>query len=470
MSQSSQPTAQHNLNPNENEKSKKIVIQNQIPNEATATLCQNTYSNYLQTLNVDCLWYISQYLSIVDVVRLASTCKKLQYFAKTEFFPSKAKQIVIVRELKTFSLKTPLISNAFVLKQKNPAAFFRYFGEFVKDLTFEGLHEIGNILENCPKLTSICLSACVFTANETHALHVRLEELEDLKNLELLRCCGITLNWPAATFTENSNVEKLTMSATEKFNATFFAYFKNLLSLHIDFGFCTDWQIDDLAKVFDTTGQRLQRLKLQFINSVPGYETVNALIAEKLPHLESLALGFKLKDNSKHLSDVLHLTSLFIECETHNIDTLMRTLSSGGIIEDITIFNGFFAAEEISTPLTFHRLKSFRWFYPDGMTGFLKLMSKTHAPVMNKFLLTHIQPESLQDVLEFVQSKITLETICISLSIGKYIIPFINRIEFYIQIIEILRNCTPKRSILKLISFPLELGDEEVINLTFFLI
>lgn len=434
-------------------------------NTIYTTLVSEFPSN-LETINDDCLHYIFKYLNIMDIGKLSVTCKRLNNFANLVWFPKTVRQITIRIDNNTVNLIVPLnkaFSTELTLKRLENS--FNFFGEFVEDLT---LFEIGliyaTVLERSENLKTLRFKNCRFNPVQTHELQDLIERLQKLEELHFLECSGITNNWPAA-INSISKVQKLILTAKDKISGNFLEYFCNFSSLTIDFNYFNEWQTEDLAKMFENNGQRLKHLQLSHLSLLDGYESVGRLITNKLHNLESVGLGFCLTYDSKYMIELSHLRSLSISCHKCSINSLLRTLSDNGIVEELTISSGVFDNEdENAKPFIFNRLQRFCCNAPENSANFLNLLTRSQMPIVQSFELNdidYVASPDLQDLLKFIESKKSLKSICLSFDEDTY------NIEFALmrQIIGILKDyCTPKRLFFNLYMhrYPFQLNNEYV--------
>lgn len=433
-----------------------------------------SYYCNLESINNDCLLKIFKYLNIVEIVNLAATCTRLHNVA-IEFLRAKAKHIIIVKDNQNVFLTAPLDKTYLSeMPLEGLESSFSYFGEFVEDLaikskfylspyygkpTCKRMYEI--VQEHCGQyLKTLRYNNFNFTIDETTALQDHIQKFQNLKELNLLGCTGITNSW-LPTLRGTSKVEKLTLSATNDITRHFFEHFRNLSRLTIDF-FRTTWHSVDLAKTFDLIGNCLEHLIINDkYNCVKNtvYQSMVTMINDKLPKLKSL----ELEAGSVAGSKLPHLKFLVIHSRelSLNINLLMQTLSDNGIIQELSIHGGFFDEEEITNapPLTFNQLQCLRLIYPQEKCNLLKAITRSKMPVIHSFALHFIKLEESDDLLKFLSSKTTLKSIRLDFTEEIRHMQF----GFLEQIIQILKEpCTPKRSFLNLQINRLYLSAEEV--------
>lgn len=425
----------------------------------------------LQTINTDCLIHIFAHLDIMDVINLTATCTTLLNFAKAEFFPKKARQICLYMSDETdVLLKAPLINGCrprFTLQGLETA--FCYFGEFVDDLTLNLTYQRDRsekdklwrssaiLLDNCKFLKTLRFRHWSFTPSLINALHEHIERFENLNELDLLQCDGITNNWPPALQCK-SKVDKITLNGANQITANFVEYFSNLSSLTIDFAAENIWKIDDVARIFNKNGHCLTHLKLVHLVHTEGYESIRSVIVNNLPKLENFSLQFDVTDNTKSLIALPHLKSLEIVCDKQNINTLLRTLSNNGIIEEITMTCGFFDDKD-EPPLIFNKLRSFCWCFIEEESNFLTAMTKSQMPEIHTFDVysyTRLIRIHEDDLLKFIESKKTLKSM-------HFEVDMLFDFSFLRQLIAILKKPSPAKRPTFELSIPIaELAEEEV--------
>lgn len=431
-----------------------------------------SYSSKLESINDDCLLKIYKYLKIVDVVNLAATCTRLQNVAKEHCLRKKAKRIIIINEKQNVYLTAPLDKTYLSEIHLNSLEIsFKYFGEFVEDLAFKSkfylcsygkptlklMYEIA--LEHCGQyLKTLRYNNFKFTIDDTAALQNRIEMFQNLKELDIMGCTGITNNWPP-TLKGISRIEKLALSATNVINPHFFEHFRNLSSLTVDF-FRTTWHAVDLEKTFDLIGNCLEHLIIQDkYNSVkePVYKSMVTLINDKLPKLKCL----ELEGGSAAGSNLPHLKFLRIYSRelSLNINLLLQTLSDNEIIQELSIHGGFFTEDD--TPLVFNHLQCFRLIYPQSKCNLLKALTRSNMPVIHSVALHFIKFDEIDDLIKFVESKKTLKSIYLDFTEDITHI----QLGLFEKIIKILSS-TPKRSFLNLQINRLNFNAKEVSKIT----
>lgn len=433
----------------------------------------------LETINNDCLIEIFQYLNFAEIINMVETCSRLLNFAKTEFFPRKAKKIIILLNATNYQIQAPLIDNLtteFTLDSLQTV--LGYFGEFVKDLTCDVLHKSTYspfprgfwkncvIVMECCKELKILKFSCGGWSMGRHirAFRKQVERFENFIELDLLKCNEIVKKWPPALKSKSiSKVNKISFRIGEEINPHFIEYFSNVSSLTIDVSksswrFC---EADEIAKILNANnGRCLKDLTLTIFRQ-EGYQSIATIITENFPTLESLSLDIYKNPIPMFLITLPHLKSLNIKCYGQNINPLLRTLSDGGSIEELTLSAGFYDAEE-EPPLIFNNLRDFSWrFYGVrnielwGTVNFLKTMTKSQIPAIQAFTVdSYEQPFPESDVLKFIQSKETLKSITI---LGMQNFGF----DFLRRVIDIMK--TPCRQpIFKLSLRVLPLTEEQV--------
>lgn len=419
--------------------------------ESTTENFEIIYST-LETINDDCLRHIAQYFNVIDALNFASTCSRFHNFAKTCIYSRKAKRICIA-DIQSSSLTATLDGSSEQLKLNSFESVFSCLGKFVVDLTFElehtsytqkEKHEIWRkcviMVEQCQNLTKLRLKRYKLKQKDTRELQCLIERFQNIKELDFVKCVGLTNNWSAPSGTV-SKVERLSLSTTDKIPGNFFEYFSNLSSLSIWFDRGSEWQTSDVTKIFDINGNSLKNLKLSNLSALNGnVSDVGRLITDKLHKLESLELGFELSEQSKILIELPHLRSLVVWSHSSVETGFLRTLSDKRTIEELKIFKCAFEDEgEIASPLIFNKLKSFCWKDPRRMSSFLKTMNKSQMPVIHTFELKMVNPtrNMLNRLLTFIESKKTLKLLLLYFhgKKGQF-----EPIEFFRQILNILQE------------------------------
>lgn len=453
---------------------------NETANVNEETQARNIESNFseLETINEDCLRHIVAYLNIFDVVNLAKTCTRLQYFAKAIVLPKRAKKICIQISNTSVAVVSASLHRSFEITLKDLERLITYFGEFVKELLINDSSRdqsvaciITVMIEQCKNLIILNFECSVtFTTERAHAFKDIIEKLQSLKELKLCRCPEITKNWPSS-LESPSKVDKLTLIAVRKFSDNFYEYFKNLSSLNIQLPIAPHWEAD-LAKIFDKVGHCLNHLSLKsFYNEL----TIAELITGKLSRLESLELELERPYDSECLIALPYLKALTISYLRYNyevpINKLLRCLSNNGVIEKLIIFGGIFDnEEEDASPLTFNNLKIFEWiqpflsstrYPPYKISNFLKCMAKAEMSAI-KCIHFDFDFEDTNSILELLESKKNLIKLSFNANV---LIPS----TFWHQLIGILgKPCAPKRPLLKLMIYGNIVFENETVSLISF--
>lgn len=460
-------------------KRNKIMNQNENAIETPSCAFEISCSKF-ESINDDCLREICQYLDIMDVVNIAATCTRLLNFAKEVIFPKKTKHIIVETGLDEIPVTITFpMDNQFSSKitLKSLVTAFRCFGEFVEDLTLEFIeyicfqrvldvcpmkktkiwHSYVIVMERCQYLKTFSFKYFDFDLDKTHTLQERIENFRDLNELNLWRCKGITNNWSSRLNTFK-NVDKMTLTANNAISGTFFENFKHLSSLTIDFDFCK-WRADDLAIICDVISSSLEHLKIMDKdNHFNDYQAIAALITEKLVKLKSLEFHGHLTESSKFLTDLPLVKILHIRSSNMNINSLMQTLSDNGNVEELSICWTIYSNENANAPpLVFNKLRHLHldWF-GNLNSEFFEAITRSHMPAIESFEFGQSDIDEMDYLLKFIESKITLKSICIAINEGA-------QFDFVLRIIEILHKpSTPARPFLKLKFYEFYLEPEEV--------
>lgn len=473
---SEQPWRKLKSNDVENTNNKKRKYQNEFTAPSLIYFDGNVPE--MQNINEDSLRHIFRYLNLMDVVNLAKTCTRFENFTHTDVFPQIAKHIRIDIAARKILLKAPLI-NSFTseLTLKKMEAAYRFFDQFIEDLTVM-LQYVATpneqaiiwrssmtMMERSQNLKALHYNSWFLTYEQTDELQDQIEKFEYLKELDISRSIGITNNWRAAK--RFSKIEKLNFTARDEISTNFLDYFKNLSSLTIDFRQSNACQTNDLARMFDNNGHCLQSLKLHNLSDLKNYSVVGRLITAKLSKLKSLELGFSLGNNSKYMIELPHLRSLKLSCSHCSINSLLRTLSTKGFIEELSIHDGVFIDDsEKVPPLIFEKLQSLSLHQLCRMSTFWSTMTGSYMPVLHTFDVELRERTDIFDLLKFFESKPTIKSIRLS---HKRHNEFI-QLGFLKQLVQILQESIPQRPFLNLIIRQFQMDDEEVIKLTCYLL
>lgn len=438
------------------------------PNEVVVTL---------ESLDTGCLLHIVQYLNAMDIVNLTKTCRRFEELSAS-ILPHKSEQICISRYCRLQSQQTdaahtlgaeflaPLDrTNASTVKLQCLASGFTYFGELVRNLSFEMLgpnddtpriwRSCMTMLQRCENLTSLRLNGKAFQREDTYNLQSIVEHSRHLTELDLGTCSGLTNQWPLK-LNGISTVRKLSLCATNDLSDNFVQYFSALRSLSVNFDLnLSSWHFYDFIRLFDVNAGTITHLKL----SINKYANVRDFLMQKLPKLDCLELSFVMTENSERLISLPHLRTLNVDCLDKNVNTVLRTLSITGAIEELTFSNGIFVAER---QLNLSKLRTFRWIHPGRMPRFWYAMKKTQMPTLQTFIVEFNSKIDLptNDLLDFIASKKSLKLLrLVNFNYQEQVIMS----QFFLELIALLEEpCTPKRPVLNLEIGLLRLQEPEV--------
>lgn len=445
----------------------------------------------LESISDDCLRYIYQYLGIMDVVNLSVTSTRMLDFAKAVAFLKKARSLRL--EIKAgmsapmpWNLSAPLINSIYSWESDDPfnnantydskltkesvVAAFRYFGEFVEDLSIysfckdlsEDWCAIKIVLKNCKylkKLRFCCGCGLNLKSFEVKALQDQIAMLHNLKELDLYGG-GFTKYWPApAALKGFPSVDKLSLTATDEITAHFGRYFQNISSLTIDLDHC-QWDQDDFAMIFDQVGSSLDYLKIFHANDYIDFQqSLAMLITMRLPKLKSLAYVDRTEtdDGTEFLIELPQLKFLRIRLNCESTNSILQTLSNNGVIEFLQIQEGRYDEDFKAPELPLHSLQTLILTEFIGISKLLKVLTTSEMPALHSFV-SFIEMEDIYDFLRFVESKNRLKTIHI------FIEEEVQRqSKFLERIIAILRKpCSPERPFLNLTMYKYSGCDEDV--------
>lgn len=455
-------------------------MMNQHTNVTESSDYVTSYSEF-ETINDDCLWIIVNYLNILDVVNLAATCSRFHNFAEDVIYPKKARKIFIIDcQIDTLTASLLTASDAKLMRKikiKRIETAVSCFGEFVNDLRFNlsschrKNHKIWRscvmMMEHCQNLTTLSIQHVILKRRDIRELQRLIENYQNLKELVLFECSGLTNNWSTTPLNRNSKVDKLSMTAANKISSNFFEYFSDLSSLTVRFT-SNCWKTSDIVNIFSNNSHSLKHLNLMNLFVLDGYECVGRIIDEKLQKLERLELDINITDKTWYMIEMNNLKSLKVGfADNTRINAVLRLLSDTGIIEKLHIHEGVFEDEdESASPKIFNELKSLKLIHPGNMSSFFKTIHKSQMKNIQVFSLEWMEPTQIlvNGLLKFIESKRTLNSLTLIFH-GE--LRFV-LIEFFRQLINMLKEpCMPKRPFLY-VDFWSEfrLKDEEVCRIT----
>lgn len=180
----------------------------------------------------------------------------------------------------------------------------------------------------------------------------------------------------------------------------------------------------ELEKIFERNYRTLRTLKLKEF-CYAGSDSVYQIIAKKLPNLERLEITESLYvDRPMKVNDLFRfrrINTLELRCKnvSVNILWLMETLSTFGVIEELTIYNGHFRDYKTTDELIFKNLQKLHWYSPETSSAlFLEMITLSNMPELRDFKICKWKKETNEDlyfdrIVKFVKSKKSLTSLCI---------------------------------------------------------
>lgn len=380
-----------------------------------------------EKINNDCLREIIKYLNIFEVEKLAATCTKLQTFSNDFIYPKIARKMEIrFNQVSGFD-RIERYGTFYTNDFQRP---FESFGSCIEQVTFIGINfgPTSQLLRLCSNLHTLRMRYYYFNSGDSKILnHVA----PSIKILKLECCSGNEDDW-SETLKRLPNVEHITLTGRNKITANLFKREKKLSSLTIDYRSLSSG--NDLENIFDHNGKTIQQLKLFNFTESPNYQSIRTLILDKLPKLENLAiedtLSFKL---TNLLTELPYLRSLKVTCTYYeSVNSLMRTLSDLGTIEELDIEKGVFETEdENAPPLIFNQLRTVSC---DSLT-IVSALTKSHMPAITCFQFDLLE-DAMCILLTLFISKKTLK----SMHVFCWAWTNVERNRFALEIISILRR------------------------------
>lgn len=263
------------------------------------------------------------------------------------------------------------------------------------------------------------------------------QKVSEYKLTPSFRCIG--------EYVEDLTFGQLKSSCMDTMRSVF-DHFKNLSSLTFTYYSASGFKSNDFAKLFTNNAHCLKHLNLSELRFVGDKQSVYELIVEKLPNLETLELILRFEDSLKRYIDLSHLTTLNVYVlEGYNLNSILRTLSNNGVIEDLTLRVYEFEFENRHvTPLVFNKLKSLTLRNPRKMNNFFERMAQAHMPVIKDFTFYGLTKQT-PTLVKFIESKRTLSKFYMVINDIRFqVIPFLHKLIDALKV-----PCTPERAILK---------------------
>lgn len=334
---------------------------------------------------------------------------------------------------------------------------FRYVGEFVEDLNFEYFNRrTENILANCNNLKKLCFRNHMFESENIYAIQNRIESLQYLQQLEFVDCQGITNNWRPANGI--SNVVKLRIdTGAADVTGHFIDYFTNLTSLTINVENCC-WKFADLVEMFENSSHSMTHLKVTDKSNRIAPELLARLITEKLYKLEILELELCFTEATMCLIRLPQLKTVDLSCG--NVNTILRTLSDNGIIEELKL-DGHYDGSGRNASLLFQKLRKISWAAASYHNLF-KTLTEWQMPVIQTVIFYNIQSHEIDGLVKFIASKNTFKSIKLTLAKATKL-----PISFWCQVIDILKDSSTPRPFVSFVIYPFNVEAEVVSKITF---
>lgn len=398
----------------------------------------------LESINEDCLRQICQYLDIIEVANLSSTCTRLQEFANKCIFPKIAKHV----EIRFRNNEKENVIRAEIVNR-----IFESFGSFVEQLTFEFAYTVHRmvlerVLDLCTNLHSLCMKNVSFKRDYVFILYHATNSLKELKFED---CVGIQVSHGALH--RFRKLEHITLIGTIWMDLDWdyltAKFFKNtdLLGLKIDL--YSDFEIKAIEKIFDQIGRSLKQLKLNIFVPTADYLLIAAIIGEKLTKLENLAITAERIVENTSIRALIQLTQLkFLDlyCSGiggNNLNSLLQDISNCGTIEHLRLrFNSdVYDIEDVNVPpLVFKKLqKCVILPLKINLYMLFKALTKSHMPAITCFEFGYYEKALHDSLLAFIVSKKTLKFMIIWRR---------NRVDTFplvLQVIEILKLSNENR-------------------------
>lgn len=419
----------------------------------------------MSNLNEYCLLNVCQYLNLLDIKNLASTCFGLREFLHFAILPKLSKSLKLYLTTPT----SPVLHTNFCVMNVNEAkAQILQIGDYVEHLSVTSLHEdfisprtwrhLEYILQKCPNLQTLRITNVEFETKCLKSVSTQLKEFH------LINCLTSTENW-SEIMRGFPELEQLTLDGFHCINDGLLEHCHKLSYLAVN---SVNPVTRELELMSDAKGQRIRTLKLYNFNDMDS-DVILDLIRDKLPNLENLGitdLNMSWRELNYRLFEHRCLKMLCLDARDHGINLMLRTLSLNGAIEELSIKNGLFDGENIET-YTFNKLKLLQW-RDEAEYGcfinFIKTFTLANMPELQNLYFNycpfndssaHIE-QDFNEIVKLVQSKKSLKL----LSIGGAHTTF----SLVRKIIDMLKvNRSDDRSFLRLDVFTLEINAEEVI-------
>lgn len=417
----------------------------------------------LNNINDECLLQICKYLNLYHVRNLAASCRRLREFANTSLIPAIVRrlELVIIHEKQTV-----LHWDSCVVSVDSLRSQVRLFGNFVQHISINALvfddsiwEIFGNILQMCPNLKTLRIenARCASVSELLSNVSPQLKELHWINSFYMTKDCSIVIK-------RLFELEKVTVTGGIN-TFMLFEHCKKLTYLNIKYDEESLLSVEDintkgLTKILENNADTLVALKLTDFGYIYS-DSIFQLISKKLTKLERLEITETKKisvPRAKNSSfDFSRIMVLNLNCTGRNIEinSLMQALSYFRVIEELTIFDGYFRNDN-TDELTFEKLQKLCLYQRNVNTAFIKMITRARMPALQHLTITYHKQEVcyLKVFVDLIESKKSLTSL--------WVIGSSDFSLLVIKIIEMLKaDLSGNRAFLKL-SIPRKIGDQEV--------
>lgn len=413
----------------------------------------------LSNINEYCLLKICQYLNLLDIQSLSSTCSGLREYLHIAILPRLSKSLKLYLTAPT----SPVLHANFCVMSRNQAKEqILRIGEFVEHLSVTSLHKdfvsvetwrhFEYILRNCPNLQTLRISSIEFDTKCLNSVSTQLKEFH------LVNSVSSNEDW-SEILGKFPELEQLTIDGFHYINEGLLKNCDKLSYVAVNPSY------SDREVISEANGHRIRTFKLY--NSEGTDELLN-LIRDKLPNLENLEvedLNMSWSQPNYRLLEHKSLKKLSLDAGEHGINSILRALSCNGVIERLSIVDGLFDSRNIET-YTFNKLKMLQWRDQakfGSFNDFIKIFTLANMPEIENLYFSyypvndtsaHIE-QDFDAIVKLVQSKKSLKLLSIRGA----------RVTFSLvrKLIDMLKaNRSDDRSFLRLDVYKLQTTDEEV--------
>lgn len=332
----------------------------------SAVVHEDDYSPLVH-INDDCLFQIFSYLNVYDAVNVASTCKRLQCFAKENHYQKFIKFELKPRDVVTLTIPLKVLQTV-----------FQQIGHIVEEIYVDGNVFCGVesrlklVLHLCPNLHSLRVRNLKFQCDQ---LFSALPNTSAIKVLEISDCDGDDGDyWDVIS--NFQGLQSLIITANNRIFGGFLNVLENLNSLELLY--CPILQVLEFKSFCESNGGHLRKLKLVGCKSLHG-GSFFPMILNKMTQIEELTIDENVIANQDELNSLTQLNHLKKLVLVNMTDT---RFSPNLNLEFLEIIRSTFDVRSLDH---FQRLQTLRLVHPNKENGMMDAIVNADLPQLREF-------------------------------------------------------------------------------------